>query len=363
MPRDLELRKVSYTATVLLKTWFARHWENPRPTPDEVETLSRATGLSVEQVAAWFRNERWRFTSDACPLHQRPVYHAAEPALAASDAAPPANDSAPAAAAPDGSQSQHRGEGAPKPTDGSGDVPWAPAGGRLPHALSHHNTVLVRPGSRGALRPRTFLASEGLPLALPDYSILTSDGHVLVPASALPDDATPLGPAVFVAMDAFRGPLSPELQWDASIMRRRGEPSGATGGGDSRRRDADAPRAKSSARPPAAAAEPWVPGTVPPWLAAARFPALPPNVQLLGPDGSVPPGAEFVILPSATGALILAQVREEGGGRGPPASRHRSLSTPRVSSAAGCSRTRRRPEPGASSRTCRHAPRTRGRGS
>lgn len=319
MPRDAELRKVSYTAAILLKTWFARHWENPRPTLDEIDILTRATGLSSEQVTVWFRNERWRFTCGSCPLHQRPIFHDTPGSLAAQARATSPSCMVGENGFEDAVTDAAAGAGA-----GGDGLPWAPQDGHLSHDLSHHNTVLVRPGSRGALRPRSFLTSDGLPIALPDYSILTSDGHVLVPASALPDGATPLGPAVFVAMDAFRGPLAPEMQWDVGIMRRRGE---ASNGSDVRRKEADLSGGRHSHSQRTATGrsaagggtaqsmmqDPWVPGTVPPTLTGACFSALPPNVSTLNPDGSVPPGAEFVVLPSAAGTLILAQVWTGGG--------------------------------------------------
>ena len=318
MPRDTELRKLSYTAAILLKTWFARHWLDPRPTPAEIHTLTRATGLSTEQVIAWFRNERWRFMSDECPVHHRPVYHAATvpgteagaivaTTLDTNDSSQPTSNSASGAVQEltplSMTARDHCGiRGTVIPNDGV--LPWD-SRTRLHHTLSHHNTVLVRPGSRGALRPRTFLASDGIPLALPDYSILTSDGHVLVPASALPEGATPLGPVIFVAMDAFRGPLVPEMQWDTSIMRKRGDTGNSTA--ETRRRD---PKAAAATRGSSSliSSEQWVPGTVPQWLSAARFSALPANVQLLLEDGSVPPGADFVVLPTAAGTIMLAQV-------------------------------------------------------
>jgi hypothetical protein len=289
MPRESELRKISYTAVILLKTWFARHWDTACPTAAELDVLRRATGLDSELIASWFQNERWRFKSDFCPVHHRPVHASAFEHTADETA----------------SSAQFK--------------------------LSHHNTVLIRPGSRGALRPRTFMTSDGLPLALPDYSIITSDGHILIPASAVPSGATPLGPAVFVATDAFQGRrqttagggVSPVL-WDASIARRKGDVSGPHGGRRGARETAaplravsrieEAPLQLESWNDPSAdlgpltSEAPFAVGATPSWMADACFSPLPPNVQMLAADGSVPHDADFVVLPSDGGTLVIAQV-------------------------------------------------------
>ncbi len=50
--------KLPKKATDVLKTWFLNHIQNPYPSHEAKETLSKLTGLSKKQIQNWFTNSR-----------------------------------------------------------------------------------------------------------------------------------------------------------------------------------------------------------------------------------------------------------------------------------------------------------------
>ncbi|KXJ88965.1 hypothetical protein Micbo1qcDRAFT_150182 [Microdochium bolleyi] len=76
--------------TKALRDWFVAHSDNPYPTNEEKDTLSRTTGLSLVQVVNWFANarRRQRQSSRATRRHSRFSYGSPMPSPTARSMSP-----------------------------------------------------------------------------------------------------------------------------------------------------------------------------------------------------------------------------------------------------------------------------------
>ncbi len=194
----------------VLQVWFARHWANPYPDAASKEYLVSVCGLSPQQLVDWLRNERRRYNPSA----------SSGVALPPASAVPvPAPASAPAGAAvallgggggkaatatatlhvavvgADGripllgaqtvTAAALAGAGAPSAGTGRRSSTRGPAA-TSSSSSSSKDKAAATSGGRPGLGSIMLTRQDGVPLALPEGSLVTSDGYVLVPESALP---------------------------------------------------------------------------------------------------------------------------------------------------------------------------------
>jgi hypothetical protein len=179
--------RLGHNAALTLKLWFARHWTNPFPTEAERTKLLEVTGLTATQLTDWFRSERMRFNPSPqaiASLEQSLKNRKGKDRELASANSRKRTRAAIQTPAP-----------VPEPSDALTKL----------QALRKPKPFVVPRGSGGLLAPRTFLMSNGIPLEVPDESIITADGKVLLPATALPPSTRPMAPFVHVPVAVIEG--------------------------------------------------------------------------------------------------------------------------------------------------------------